>query len=376
MKPCGEPGRRRFLKTGLGCLVVGWLGPLRTLLGKFPESERKNGASLSANLHHKGADMPESSFEPAYLKLHQSGELKRRGEELWQVMKKCRLCPRECEKDRLARIKGDCQSDDRLKISAFHPHFGEERPLVGSGGSGTIFLSNCSLKCVYCINWEISQGGSGKFRTLEEMAGMMLELQRIGCHNINFVTPTHFLPHILLALDKAAARGLRLPVVYNTHGWEKEEMLKYLDGVVDIYLPDFKYWHSSVASRLSSGAGSYPEIARKAMLEMNRQVGVAHPAANGLMYRGLMIRHLVLPNRMAGSKEILSWIAENLPKDTYINIMSQYQPVYKAHQYPQIARRITRAEYKEVVEWAKSLGLTNLDIQGPWLEKSAIGERR
>ncbi|HNS04569.1 MAG TPA: radical SAM protein [Candidatus Saccharicenans sp.] len=366
MKSCLEPGRRRFLKTGLGCLTLGLLGLLRTLLAKIQKSEPRDGASVSGNFHSQGEDMSEAYFEPAYLKLHQSGELKRRGQQLWEIMKKCRLCPRECEKDRLARVKGDCQSDDRLKISAFHPHFGEERSLVGSGGSGTIFLSNCSLKCVYCINWEISQGGSGRFRTLEEMAGMMLELQRIGCHNINLVTPTHFLPHILLALDMAAARGLRLPVVYNTHGWEKEETLKYLDGVVDIYLPDFKYWHSSVASRLSSGAGSYPEIARKAMLEMNRQVGVAHPAGNGLMYRGLMIRHLVLPNRMAGSKEILSWIAQNLPKDTYINIMSQYQPAYKAHQYPHIARRITRAEYKEVVEWAKSLGLTNLDIQGLW----------
>jgi len=222
------------------------------------------------------------------------------------------------------------------------------------------------LKCVYCINWEISQGGAGKYRGLEEMAGMMLELQRIGCHNINLVTPTHYLPHILLALDIAAGRGLRLPVVYNTHGWEKVEILKYLDRVVDIYLPDFKYWSPSVAARFSSGARSYPEYARKAMLEMHRQVGVARPAEDGIIYRGLMIRHLVLPNRLAGSKEILSWIAENLPRDTYINIMSQYQPAYRAQEYPQLARRITRSEYREVVEHARSLGLTNLDIQGYW----------
>ncbi len=310
--------------------------------------------------------MTGSKFEPAYLKLHQSGELKRRGQELWEIMKECRLCPRECKKDRLKGIKGDCHSDHRLKIASFHPHFGEERPLVGRGGSGTIFLSNCSLKCVYCINWEISQGGVGKYRSLEEMAEMMLELQRIGCHNINFVTPTHYLPHILLALDLAAARGLCLPVVYNTHGWEREEILKYLDGVVDIYLPDFKYWNPSVAARFSSNARSYPEIARKAILEMHRQVGVARPAADGLMYRGLMIRHLVLPNRLAGSKEILNWIAENLPKDTYINIMSQYRPAYRAHEFPQLARSITRGEYREVVEHARSLGLTNLDIQGYW----------
>ncbi len=310
--------------------------------------------------------MSENNFEPAYLKLHQSGELKRRGQELWEMMKECQLCPRECKKNRLDGIRGDCQSDYRLKIASYHPHFGEERPLVGRGGSGTIFLSNCSLKCVYCINWEISQGGSGKYRSLEEMASMMLDLQRMGCHNINFVTPTHYLPHILLALDIAAGRGLSLPVVYNTHGWEKVEILKYLDGVVDIYLPDFKYWNPSVASRFSSGARTYPECARKAILEMHRQVGVARPAADGIMYRGLMIRHLVLPNRLAGSREILSWIAENLPKDTYINIMSQYQPTYRAWEYPQIARRITLAEYRQVVEHARSLGLTNLDIQGYW----------
>ncbi len=354
--------RRRFVLGGLACLGAGLLGSIKSL---FPGVDRL-GQDSSCGMDFQGAGMSDNRFEPAYLKLHLSGELKRRGQELWEIMKECRLCPRECKKDRFKGIKGDCHSDYRLKISAFHPHFGEERPLVGQGGSGTIFLSNCSLKCVYCINWEISQGGAGKHRSLEEMAGMMLELQRIGCHNINLVTPTHYLPHILLALDIAAGRGLRLPVVYNTHGWEKEEILKYLDGVVDIYLPDFKYWNPSVASRLSSGARTYPEVARKAILEMHRQVGVARPATNGLMYRGLMIRHLVLPNRLAGSREILTWIAENLPRDTYINLMSQYQPVYRAREFPQIARSITRSEYREVVEHARSLGLTNLDVQGYW----------
>lgn len=363
MKSSQKLKRRSFLGTGLGCLLGGLLYPVMNF---FPENRTGRGGRPEKNLIATGAKMPETQFEPAYLKLHLSGELKRRGQELWEIMKECQLCPRECKKNRLKGIKGDCHSDYRLKISAFHPHFGEERPLVGRGGSGTIFLSNCSLKCVYCINWQISQGGAGKYRSLEEMAGMMLELQRIGCHNINLVTPTHYLPHILLALDIAAGSGLRLPVVYNTHGWEKEDILKYLDGVVDIYLPDFKYWHPSVAGRLSSGARSYPEIARKAMLEMNRQVGVARPAANGLIYRGLMIRHLVLPNRLAGSREILNWIAENLPRDTYINIMSQYQPAYRAREYPQIARGITRSDYREVVEHARNLGLTNLDIQGFW----------
>lgn len=363
-----EIDRRQFLRKTLGGLAFGAFCHFCHLdrLASGPELPVDRNNRKPGNPKSQGDGMSQSEFEPAYLKLHQSGELKRRGQELWEMMRECQLCPRECKKDRFKGIKGDCKSDHRLKISAFHPHFGEERPLVGRGGSGTIFFSNCSLKCVYCINWQISQEGVGKFRSIEELAEMMLELQKMGCHNINLVTPTHYLPHILLALDIAAGKGLRLPIVYNTHGWEKEKILKYLDGVVDIYLPDFKYWHPSVASRLSSGARTYPEYARKAMLEMNRQVGVARPAANGLMYRGLMIRHLVLPNRQSGSKEILSWIAENLPKETYINIMSQYQPVYKAFKYPQIARRITRAEYQEVVDWAVSLGLTNLDIQGYW----------
>jgi putative pyruvate formate lyase activating enzyme len=192
----------------------------------------------------------------------------------------------------------------------------------------------------------------------------MLRLQKIGCHNINLVTPTHYSPHILLALDIAASKGLRLPIVYNTCGWERKEILKYLDGVVDIYLPDFKYWDNDMAERHLRGAGNYAEFTREAILEMHRQVGVAKPAKDGLMYRGLMIRHLVMPNRVAGTKEIIEWIAQNLPKDTYLNIMSQYTPYHQAHLYPEIARRITKEEYEEAIRWAKGLGLTNLDIQG------------
>lgn len=192
---------------------------------------------------------------------------------------------------------------------------------------------------------------------------MMLTLRNSGCHNINVVTPTHYSPHILKALDIAARRGLRLPLVYNTHGWERMEVLELLDGVVDIYLTDFKYYDSEMADLYSPGADNYPEIARKAVYEMHRQVGVAMPAANGLMYNGLMIRHLVMPNNVGGGREIMSWIAENLPKETYINIMSQYQPYYQANRFPDIARPVTAQEYSEVVEHARSLGLTNLDIQ-------------
>ncbi|MBA7549865.1 hypothetical protein ES705_42363 [subsurface metagenome] len=303
-------------------------------------------------------------FEPAYLKLHRSGELKKRGEELWNIMESCKLCPRKCGVNKLSGNKGFCQASSQLEISAYHPHFGEEKPLVGKEGSGTIFLTNCGLRCVFCINWEISQGGRGHPRSVEDMAEMMLILQKMGCHNINVVTPTHYSPHIVLAVDIAASKGLRLPLVYNTCGWERVEILKKLDGIIDIYLPDFKYSDAKMAAKYSSDAEIYPEITKAALLEMHRQVGVAKPAKDGLMYKGLMIRHLVMPNQVSGTRKVIEWIAENLPKDTYLNIMSQYRPMYKAFDYPQISRRISREEYNETIRWAKKAGLTNLDVQG------------
>jgi putative pyruvate formate lyase activating enzyme len=192
----------------------------------------------------------------------------------------------------------------------------------------------------------------------------MLILQNKGCHNINLVTPTHYSPHIVLAVDLAASEGLRLPLLYNTCGWERPEILKMLDGIIDIYLPDFKYSDGKMAAKYSSGSETYPKITKAALLEMNRQVGVAKPAEDDLMYRGLMIRHLVMPNGVSGVKEVIEWIAENLPKDTYLNIMSQYTPMYKAFDYQEISRRITREEYNKAIRWAKEAGLTNLDIQG------------
>lgn len=305
-----------------------------------------------------------TDFEPAYLKLHRTGELKKRAEKLWKIMGECQLCPRGCGVDRLGGMKGFCCAPGaKLMISSFHPHFGEERPLVGRGGSGTIFLTHCNLRCVFCQNWEISHRGRGSKRSIDELAGMMLRLQKIGCHNINPVTPTHYSAHVLKALDIAAGEGLRLPIVYNTSGWEWLEILKVLDGIVDIYLPDIKYSDSKMSAKYSAGAESYPEITKEAVFEMNRQVGVAKPAKDGVIYRGLMIRHLVMPNNVAGSEKVIEWIAENLPKDTYINIMAQYNPAYKAYDYPEISRRITREEYASVVNRAKELGLTNLDIQ-------------
>lgn len=302
--------------------------------------------------------------QPSYLSLHRTGELKKRGQALWQMMERCELCPRRCGARRLAGERGFCGANAQLTISAYHPHFGEERPLVGSGGSGTIFLTHCSLRCVFCCNWEISHEGIGDPYSIGDMARMMLALKHQGCVNINVVTPTHYSPHIVLAVDEAARQGLDLPLVYNTCGWERIEVLKLLDGIVDIYLPDMKYADGEMAARYSAGARTYPEETKAAILEMHRQVGVAHPTPQGIMCRRLMIRHLVMPNDISGSRNILDWIAHNLPRDTYVNVMSQYMPHYRAREFPEIARRITAHEYAKVVDHARALKLTNLDIQG------------
>jgi putative pyruvate formate lyase activating enzyme len=326
--------------------------------------ERCSALLLPAALvRGRDADL-DPAFEPPYLKLHRTGELRRRGDALFEIMRSCRLCPRECRLDRRAGEKGFCGASARLRIAQAVPHFGEERPLVGRGGSGAVFFSHCSLRCVFCINWEISQRGDGHDRDVKDLARMMLKLQERGCHNVNIVTPTHYSAHVVRALDLAAEEGLRLPLVYNTCGWERLEILEMLDGVVDVYLPDFKYWDGAMASRYSSAADTYPELTKKALLEMHRQVGVARPAADGLVYRGLMIRHLVMPNRVGGTREVVGWIARHLPKDTYVNIMSQYRPMHLAFDYPKIARRLTRDEYEEAVRWAREAGLTNLDVQG------------
>lgn len=303
-------------------------------------------------------------FEPAYLKLHRNGELKKRANELWSMLECCQLCPRNCEINRLEGETGICKATAELEISSYNPHFGEEKPLVGTNGSGTIFFTNCGLRCVFCINGDISNEGDGRISSIEVLVAMMLQLQEIGCHNINVVTPTHYIPHILKALDIAAGKGLKLPLVYNTSGWERKEVLQLLDGIVDIYLPDFKYFHPEMAIKYSPGADGYPEYTKTALLEMQRQVGVAKPAKDGIMYRGLMIRHLVMPNNVSGTEEVIHWIANNLPKNTYLNIMAQYRPEYNAYRYPKIARNLTRKDYSDAIDRAMEAGLTNLDIQG------------
>jgi putative pyruvate formate lyase activating enzyme len=302
------------------------------------------------------------AYRPNYIALHRSGELRKRGEALWNRMNACDLCPRECGVNRLEGEAGECGASATLRVASFHPHFGEERGLVGIGGSGTVFFSHCNLGCVFCQNWDISHQGQGRDCHTGDLAGMMLALQEAGCSNINVVTPTHYAPHILVALDLAAERGLRLPLVYNTSGWERPDILDVLDGVVDVYLADFKYADPAGAAVYSNGAADYPEVARRALIEMNRQVGVARPERNGVIFRGLIIRHLVMPADAAGSLEAMRWIAGNLPASTYVNIMLQFRPAYRASGYPEINRLVSREEYAMVVDEARRSGLDNLDV--------------
>ena len=296
---------------------------------------------------------------PAYLELHHRGELEQRAKAAERLLEPCRVCPRECLAQRLQGKTGVCGVADQAMVSSYGPHFGEERPLVGSGGSGTIFLAHCNLCCVFCQNFEISQQDEGRIVSARKLAGMMLELQRMGCHNINFVTPTHQVPQILRALPIALNGGLRVPLVYNCGGYESLETLRLLNGVVDIYMPDFKYADAAVAKRYSK-VENYPEVARVAFREMHRQVGDLTMDGRGIARRGLLVRHLVLPNNLAGTGEVVRFLA-GLSKDTYVNIMDQYRPCYRAHEYPALARRPTREEFEEALRLAREAGLHRLD---------------
>ena len=305
--------------------------------------------------------MRRKDWEAAYLRLEKEGELARRAKALDEIYRSCRLCPRQCGVNRLKGQKGVCQGAARAKVHGAHPHFGEERCLVGRGGSGTIFFSNCNLLCEYCQNWNISHLGQGDFISDEELGAMMVGLQQRGCHNINLVTPTHLAPSIIRGLRVAIAKGLRLPLVYNCGGWEPVEIIRLLDGIVDIYLPDYKYADGAMAAKYSHGAEDYPQVARAAIEEMNRQVGNLVVDEKGVALRGLIVRHLVMPQNIAGTDRFVKWAAERLGPDTYVNIMGQYRPEYHAKNYPELSRRITAAEYAQAIEWARAAGLRNLD---------------
>jgi len=306
-------------------------------------------------------------FEPAYLHLLLSGKLKQRVTEAYQRLEACDICPRECGVNRRESAKGAvCRTGERAFVSSYNPHFGEEAPLVGIRGSGTIFFAWCNLKCQYCQNYEISQFGGGREVEPEQLAAMMMCLQEMGCHNINFVSPTHVVPQILAAVRIAAQAGLRVPLIYNTGGYDSIKTLRLLDGVFDIYMPDMKYAHEPTARWLSK-ITDYPAINGAAVAEMHRQVGDLRTDQRGIALRGLLVRHLVLPEGMAGTPEIVRFLAEEISPETYLNIMDQYHPCYRAHDFPELNRRITPAEYAKAVRLAQKAGLRRLDERRPRL---------
>ncbi len=299
-------------------------------------------------------------FKPGYLKLYHSKELLKRIEILNQALSSCQLCPRKCKVNRLKDEKGICKTGRLAHVSSFGPHFGEEAPLVGTGGSGTIFFTHCNLGCIFCQNYDISHSGEGYPVEDEELAEIMLTLKRIGCHNINFVTPTHVIAQILRALPLAIEKGLDLPLVYNTGGYDLVSTLGFLDGVFDIYMPDFKYPDPEAAKKLSD-APDYPEVAKSALREMHRQTGDLITDKKRVAQRGLIIRHLVLPENLAGTEEVMKFISSEISKDSYVNVMDQYHPAYKAKDFPALNRRITSQEYSDALNLAKKYGIHRLD---------------
>ncbi len=300
--------------------------------------------------------------KPSYLNIGLR-ELRRRAEEAYDSYSRCELCPWKCGVDRISmEKKGVCRSGAQPLVASYNLHHGEEPPISGERGSGTIFFTNCTLRCVYCQNYPISQLGAGRPYTHRELAEMMLYLQSRGAHNINFVTPTHFVPSILKALVMAVERGFRLPIVYNTSGYERVETLKLLEGVVDIYLPDIKYSSDRMAKKYSR-AMNYVENNRKALKEMFRQVGPLKVDGKGVAVRGLLIRHLVLPNDIAGSEESLNFIARELSPEVPISLMSQYFPAYRARKIEELSRPISPEEYERVLEIMDRLGLRRGWIQ-------------
>ncbi len=300
------------------------------------------------------------AFEPAYLELYREKKLAEKIEFLYQKLKSCDICPRECKVNRMEGKKGYCRTGMKAMISSFGPHFGEESPLVGYSGSGTIFFTNCNLGCLFCQNYDISHLGYGEEIEEKGLASIMLKLKKMGCHNINFVTPTHVIPQILKALSYAIEGGLDIPLVYNSGGYDSVETLKLLKGVFDIYMPDFKYFDPRVAKKCSN-AEDYPDVVKNALKEMHSQVGNLVIDEKGIAKRGLLIRHLVLPENLAGTKKVMRFISEELSPNSYVNLMDQYRPEFKAKDFPVLNRRITRDEYLEAISMAKDFGLERLD---------------
>ena len=299
-------------------------------------------------------------FEPAYLETFNKGTLAKKIEAAFEILKSCTLCPRRCGVDRLAGETGICKTGDKAYVSSFNPHFGEEDPLVGSRGSGTIFFTHCNLLCNFCQNYDISHLGHGEAVSNEQLAGIMLHLHKGGCHNINFVTPTHVVPQILSALEIAIENGLSAPLVYNSGGYDSVETLKLLDGIFDIYMPDFKFWDPEVA-KTTCNAEDYPKVAQKALIEMHRQVGDLVVDEAGIARRGILLRHLVLPRGLAGTREIMRFVARKISLNTYVNIMPQYRPCGRADEVEELAVYLSQTDYKKALQEATEEGIERLD---------------
>ncbi len=289
------------------------------------------------------------------LYLENVSKLKLVAEELYESLSSCNLCPRSCGIDRIKGEKGYCSATKDLVISSYGPHYGEEPPLVGIGGSGTIFLTFCNLKCVFCQNYDISHLGYGEIISSDTLSDIMLHLQRRGCHNINFVTPTHFVPQILMGVYKAVNKGLKVPLVYNCGGYESLQVIEKLEGLIDIYMPDIKFFDERACLKFMN-APDYPKVVKKVVKKMHEQVGDL-VIERGIAVKGLLIRHLVMPNYVDDSKKIMDFIRKHISKNAYVNIMNQYRPLFRASEFKEIARRPTYSEYMEVVRYAESIGL-------------------
>lgn len=304
-------------------------------------------------------------YEPAYLKLYRDGKLQQRVEKALQELEDCCACPRDCHVNRLEDERKVCNTGRYAVVSSAFPHFGEEDCVRGWHGSGTIFFGLCNLRCVFCQNWDISQQHSGRVCDADTMADLMLALQRQGCHNINLVTPEHVVPQVIEAVALAVPRGLQIPIVYNTSAYDALASLQLMDGIVDIYMPDFKFWHKETARHLAK-AKDYPECARAAIKEMHRQVGVLRISRDGLAKRGVLARHLVMPGKVDETRAICGWLANDLSPDTYLNLMDQYRPQYQAGEfakYASIDRRPSREEITRSMQVARETGLWRFDTR-------------
>ena len=299
-------------------------------------------------------------FEPAYIKTFEKGLLQKKTQTAYRILNSCNICPRRCRINRIAGETGICKTAKNAWVSSYNPHFGEEAPLVGSCGSGTIFFTHCNLMCLFCQNFDISHEGYGQEVSDEQLAAMMVALQQKGCHNINFVTPSHVVPQILSALEIAIQEGLCVPLVYNSGGYDRVETLKLLEGIIDIYMPDFKFWDAAVAESACQ-AKDYPKIACRALREMHRQVGDLMIGENGIAQKGLLIRHLVLPGGMAGTREIMRFIAREISTNSYVNIMSQYRPCGRADEINGLSAPLSPADFQNALQAAAAEGITRLD---------------